>query len=246
MSVREPSPELARRLAEGSLSPEAIAWASNQPAIDDGTKVRGKTKADSARAASKRAKTGAKFEAQLDDTHEGFIRDGFGVVLPHYPPTVKIPQHSGPPKLIYRTGGGPCDYSGHVNMITADRSVDWKLAKFFIEYRPLNGWQVPVVFDAKVLGEKHLSYRHDPKRIAQVKHLENAQRGGALAFLLIRADDVGRVFCVSYRNHADELLRSKPITLFERTGRECFPLLPSIGYTPGKGWLWPAMLPYIV
>jgi hypothetical protein len=252
MSLRDPSPGLWKRMqAMGTTDAQAVA--RQYPDLLPGEErppekiVRGRTPAQNAQAASKRAKTGAKFEAELDDTHEWLTKQGFGHVLPHYPPTNKIPQQNGPPKLVYRKGGGPCDYSGHVNMEWFAHRASCKLAK----YPGVDVVQRPVVFDAKTLGVKHASYRHNAEQIAQVKHLENAHAGGALAFLLVRADEVGRAFAIAYHLHADDLLHSRPITLFEtirtpnRTS-EVFPLLPSCSYIPGKGWLWPSMLPWLL
>lgn len=227
----------------------------NADPVAAGKKVRGRTTADSARAGKNAQQGGAQFEAELNDTHDGFARDGTGYIMPHYPPVFGIPG-----KMAPRAGGGPCDYSGHVNMICADRSVDWKLVRDTDAKLPRFA-RLPVVFDAKKIGVGHHSYTHPARKVAQIHHLKNAHQSGARAFLLVRADEVQRVFMIGYENHEIDLMRMRPITLFEskaatftdhrlgasveRSVRECFPLLPSISYTPGKGWLWPSLLAWL-
>lgn len=248
MSLRDPSPELWRRMqAMNTTDAHAVAReypdalpGEQPPGAPEKKGRNGRTAAQESAAQSKRAKTGAKFEAELDETHEWLRAQSFGYIMLHYPPTIKIGSANGV-RIVYRKGGGPCDYSGHVNIRSARRRVDWKLERADVA----DVVRLPVVFDAKTLTAGRASYTHSAEQIAQVKYLENAHGGGALAFLLVRCDTLGRVFGVSYANHADELLRSKPIRLYETVKGERFPLLPSIGFTPGKGWLWPEMLPWL-
>lgn len=190
-----------------------------------------------AAAASKRTKTGKSFEEDLDDTHEGMFNRGEGLILKHHPPT-KYAGKKGFRVLI--RGGANCDYSGHVNVMKSFAGV------------PLTR---SVVFDAKVLGAEHATYTHDKALVHQLLHLRRAHEAGALAFLLVRADAIGRVFVVSFANHGEEMIRGRGVTLFEqrrngwatetRLGRteriprfDAFLLLPACEYTPGKGWLW--------
>lgn len=196
---------------------------------------------DEAAIGQKRARTGKAFEAQLDDTHAGMLQRGEGYIIPHYPPTVQVGRWR-----AFKKGGGPCDYSGHVNSpaMSARR-------------------QVPVVFDAKVLGLEHLSYTHDPEKMAQLQHLKNATIAGAAAFLLVYAPAIERVFVVGFSLHGAELVERRPIQLYEkrrngwsvetRLGRstqvphyDVFPLLPSVPYTIGKGWLWAPLLRHLL
>jgi hypothetical protein len=237
--MSEPSPELQARLAK--VDPTSVAAVARQYRDPNEITANGKTRDANRIAGSRRQKTGKKFEADIDDTHEGFARDGFGYMMPHYPPTNIIPKPGGPPKLIYRKGGGPCDYSGHVNARWTT-PADFTLVSS-ADVDAGRGVRVPVVFDAKVLNAEKISYTHDPEHIAQLYHLQNAAKNGALAFLLVRADMMGRCFAIRFDKHADTLLARRPIRLFERENRECFPLLPSVGYVLGKGWLWPKMIP---
>jgi hypothetical protein len=236
MSVTDPSDELRRRMDELNITVPAVIHDSQNAA------------ARSARS-RKRALTGAQFEAELNDTHAGMLARGEALILPHYPPTVHVGK-----RLVYRKGGGPCDYSGHVNLMTGiGRSGA----------RPVphsaGGKQVPVVFDAKVLSAGHATYVHDHERVAQLFHLRNALDTGAAAFLLVRADTVSRVFLISARRHLDTLLTGGGVTLFEQHRRGSTPvirlgrtklvqqfetefLFPNVPYTLGKGWLWAPLL----
>lgn len=203
----------------------------------------GKTKAGNAAAAAKRVGTGLKFESELDDTHNGMLQRGLGYIIPHYPPTQQI----GAGKRILKKGGGPCDYSGHVNAGKFPR---------------LLSVQIPVVFDAKVLGDGHATYKHDVAQQHQLHQLKNAASAGAAAFLLVRADSIGRVFLIGWHEHGAQLLRGDGVRLFEkiragwetetRLGRSTQvpaytvqACLPCVDYTPGRGWLWHELLQYV-
>jgi hypothetical protein len=211
---------------------------------------------------SKRAKVGRRFEEELDETHGLLERERLVHILPHYPPTVwrQGPRGS---ELHYRAGGAPCDFSGHVNLAWRKAHVPG-LTPAGDDGRPGEGTrQVPVVFDAKVLGAGHASYAHDADRRSQLDYLELAHRAGAVAFFLIRADEVGLAFLVGWGEYGARFRRGLSVQLFEqrRTGTEVdrrlgraiqrptfevIPHLPCVPYTPGRGWLWPWKLPALL
>lgn len=251
MSVNDPSPDLARRL--GNLPKdlvEKVGKLRDQLPTEDRPTTSPKTgeKATPTRARSeaaigqKRARTGKAFEAQLDDTHRGMLERREGYIIPHYPPTIQVGRWR-----TFKKGGGPCDYSGHVNREgEIARTVD----------------RIPVVFDAKVVGLEHASYVHDPSKMHQLDHLSDASSAGATAFLLVYAEQIERVFVIGWREHGPQLLNRQGVTLYETTLRgevidrrlgrdrpvkvyDRTPLLPSIPYTPGRGWLWASLLSYI-
>lgn len=251
MSVREPSEELRRRQrAAGideatlervakmrdALTSEAEARLANkgEDANESGTRNKRRSAEQNSAAGAKRAKVGASFEEQLEDTHDGMLQRGEGRIYRHHPPT----RHAGPGgmrRLI--AGGAEVDFSGHVNLELA----------------------LPVAFDAKVLGEAHATYRHDPKLMHQLDSLRRARDAGAAAFLLVRADALERVFLVSFDEYGEQLRRGDGVTLYrqERDGwseearlgkmtrvprYKASTLLPAVTYTIGRGWLWRELL----
>lgn len=168
----------------------------------------------------KRQRTGGTFQADIDDTHEGMAARGEGAVYRHHVPTKRVSAQK-----IVITGGALCDYSGHVNIAS----------------RGQGALRVPVVFDAKVLGEEHANYKHDRAQLHQLLQLRVAHQNGALAFLMVRADRIGRVFLIPFGTYGERLIRGEGVQLFTRLSPskdEWSPLVPDVGYTPGKGWLY--------
>jgi penicillin-binding protein-related factor A (putative recombinase) len=164
---------------------------------------------------------GQSLEALVNLTGAWYARKGWAVFVENHVPTKVItrPTERGMEKLRVATGKAIVDRSGHM------------VRGFHLE--PGARAFVPLYFDIKGFSG-HSSYRHERDAVHQVEYLQDRQRDGALAFLLLIDDRAGRAWVLHSAAHLAALRAGAAVTVCERRGQYDFErhCLPTVGRTP--------------
>lgn len=199
--------------------------------------------------ARKRQATGTGFESELTLSHSQYEYAKNAKLWHHRPEAVRkkdgwIPAH------------GKVDYTGHACIITEPdsgkfgRGDGWRWRKCSIRDPHKAKRVIPIAFDAKVLGVKHLTYQHNQEQQHQLHSLKEAASAGVFAFLLVHSLECDRVFLIPIETHFVDLLSGRGVELFETrsraealpAGQKYFPLLPSIERNAPLIWDWIPLL----
>lgn len=197
---------------------------------------------------SKRADTGAGFEAELSLIHRAYEFQRAGRLRKQHVPFKFIKGQWQP------VGAAGVDFVGHVVLRDFEAHVSGVSIRRLETCRRLypSAHVYPVAFDAKVLGREHATYHHEKKMQHQLHALRDEAATGVYAFLLIYAPQIERVFMLPIENHFEALL-TRGVKLWERHARlngpdalDVNPLAPSMarptdGAFPGL-WDWAPLL----
>ena len=167
---------------------------------------------------------GALLEQTIDLAGTWYARQGVGVFVRNHVPT-KVVTRPGPDDRFHKvrvaTGSAIVDYSGHI-VRYPDRSPGMR------EF-------VPVYFDVKGFsGAGHASYSHERDALHQIGFLQERQRDGVLAFLLLVDDTAGMAWVLERPKDLATLAGGGRVPVCERRGRLEFGqhFLPHVKRTP--------------
>lgn len=204
--------------------------------------------------ARSRVQTGRDFEAELDMVHAQYEFLKWGKIRRNYVPTRIVSGKEPGHKRRVSAGVAHVDRTGWVRVESdpVDATI-WRGAKPLssLGHSVATTHVVPVAFDAKVLKDDRVAYRHEVEQQHQLHDLKEAAEAGEYAFLLILARQVDRVFALPILPWFSLLLSGRGVALYERRVHEpdsredIVPLVPSVTRAssgPVAGWDWIPLL----